>query len=468
MKNTYSVLITIFFIFFTSTTQGQFILNGTASQLDENCYQLTPASPNAIASIWQEDQISLTSSFDLQFNMNFGCTDIGADGMVFVLHTNPTQLGQSGGDIGYGANFIPSLAVEFDTYDNIVNADLAADHIAILRDGIVDHNNPGSLAGPINASSTVNNIEDCNYHPVRIIWDADNMILDVYFDCIFRLSYSGDIINDIFGGDPMVYWGFTGSTGGKTNVQSICFDAVESTVTSTNQTFSICEGVDIQLNGSLQNADYLWMPNTDLNNPNISNPIASPSGNITYIGTGVDQCENEFIDTFNIVVNTLEINFELQPAFSDTILCNGELLNLTLQTDSNNEIVWQDGSTDNSFTISQAGSYEVMIGNDCAETVVNLEVESGNCLVTMPNVFTPDSDGINDFFGPVSEGAVEVLQFKIFNRWGEVVFNENTSQGWDGKYKDKAAPSDVYVYTIEFIKGNGTRELMSGDVTLIR
>lgn len=206
MKNFFKAFAMSCLVFFTIHVQGQFILNGTAFQLDEDCYQLTPAAISSIASIYHEDQISLANSFDLSFNMNFGCTDIGADGMVFVLNPSSTTLGDAGGDIGYGFNFNPSLGVEFDTYNNIVNADPAADHITVIRNGIVDHNNSNSLTNPVNASPTSDNIEDCAYHPVRIIWNADNMLLEVYFDCVLRTSYSGDIVNEIFGGDPMVYW----------------------------------------------------------------------------------------------------------------------------------------------------------------------------------------------------------------------------------------------------------------------
>ena len=458
-----------FLIFFSISSKGQFILNGTATQLDQNCYQLTPAAIASIASIWNEDQINLTTSFDFRFNMNLGCTDVGADGMVFVLNPSSSTLGTSGGDIGYGINFNTSLGVEFDTYRNDISADLDADHIAIIQDGNVDHNHPNNLAGPVQANATEINIEDCEYHPVRIIWDADNMSLEVYFDCTLRLSYQGDIVNEIFGGDPMVYWGFTASTGGETNVQSICFDSFESTVLTTNQNLNICAGEEIQLSASQQNINYSWTPSDGLNDPNSSNPLASPTENITYIGTGMDECENEFIDTFNIIVNTVEINFEISPAFSDTTLCEGQTIDLMIQTDATNTITWQDGSTNPSFIISQAGSYEVTIGNDCATaTTINMEVESTNCLVSMPNVFTPDGDGLNDFFAPVSDGFVEILQFKIFNRWGNVVFDKNNQEGWDGTNDGKSVPSDVYVYTIELINGDGSRELLSGDVTLVR
>ena len=86
-KNTCLVFLVTSLIFFTINVNGQFILNGTASQLDSNCYQLTPDVSSSIASIWHEDLIDLSNSFDFKFNMNFGCNDVGADGMVFVLQT---------------------------------------------------------------------------------------------------------------------------------------------------------------------------------------------------------------------------------------------------------------------------------------------------------------------------------------------------------------------------------------------
>lgn len=463
-----TIVILFSFFLFTTTTNGQFILNGTAIQLDQDCYQLTSAAIAQIASIWKEDQISLTNSFDLKFNLNFGCNDLGADGIVFVLQTNPNILGQAGGDIGYGLGFTPSLGVEFDTYRNDVNGDPNADHIAIIQDGNVNHNNGNSLAGPVNAAN-VEDIEDCVYHPVRIIWNATDLLLEIYFDCELRLSYTGDIVNEIFGGDPIVYWGFTASTGGETNVQSVCFDAIEGNTSGTNQTISLCEGEETELSASQQSASYSWTPTTGLSDPNSTNPIATPTENITYFGMGMDACENVFMDTFNIEVSTSTINYQIEPEFVNAILCAGETIDIMIQTDANNDIIWQDSSTNAAYIISQPGSYEVVISNACSSETFSIEVEGiEDCKVTMPNVFTPDGDGLNDFFGPVTGGTIEVLQFKVFNRWGNEVFNETNTQGWDGTVDGKTAVSDVYVYIIEYISGDGNREFLSGDITLVR
>ena len=468
-KKSVTVLFLSFFMLFLTQVHGQFSLNGTAFQLDENCYQMTPDVLTSIASIWQEDQIDLSNSFDFKFNLNLGCADAGADGMVFVLHPTINVLGQSGGDIGYGGNFIPSLGVEFDTFRNGDLADLDADHIAILRDGNVNHANPNNLAGPVNAATT-DDVEDCVYHPVRITWDATGLLLEVYFDCELRLSYTGDIVNDIFGGNPVVFWGLVASTGGVSNVQSVCFDSSESVTSETSQTLSVCEGEELIIEASQPSANYSWSPTTGLSDPNLPNPTVFPTENITYIGMGSDACDNEFVDTFNIIVNSTVIDYEIQPSFTDTVLCAGETIDLMLQTDSNNEILWQDGTTESSYFIDESGSYEVVISNDCSSPItINLEVTLlTDCMVSMPNAFTPDGDGVNDLFAPVSQLTIEIFQFKIYNRWGNLVFDETTTQGWDGTADGKAATSDVYVYVIEYSTDNGEKEILSGDVTLIR
>jgi gliding motility-associated-like protein len=92
-------------------------------------------------------------------------------------------------------------------------------------------------------------------------------------------------------------------------------------------------------------------------------------------------------------------------------------------------------------------------------------------LLAMPNAFTPNGDGVNDFFQYLSTGVIdEVVEFRVFNRWGQVVYNnENPGEGWDGNYKGKPQPSEVYMYMVKirFLDGE-LSELLKGDVTLLR
>lgn len=92
----------------------------------------------------------------------------------------------------------------------------------------------------------------------------------------------------------------------------------------------------------------------------------------------------------------------------------------------------------------------------------------------IPNTFSPNNDGSNDVFYLRGTGLFRVKTFRVFNRWGEVVFENrevpvnNPAYGWNGNYKGKAAQPDVYIYQLEIICANGELIKYSGNVALIR
>jgi len=90
--------------------------------------------------------------------------------------------------------------------------------------------------------------------------------------------------------------------------------------------------------------------------------------------------------------------------------------------------------------------------------------------VEVPNVFTPNGDGDNDTFSAVSIVPVEVVQLRIWNRWGKLVFeSKEGEETWNGQLNDKAATSDVYIYKLQYSIAGGTNIYTEqGDVTLLR
>ena len=118
-----------------SSVVAQFNLQGDGYYLGNSCYLLTEAENGQISTIWHEEQIDLNLPFELQFKMNFGDNNQGADGMMFVLQNESSTIeGQIGEDIGFG-NIDPGLGIEFDTFKNENLGDMNADHIGIHRDG---------------------------------------------------------------------------------------------------------------------------------------------------------------------------------------------------------------------------------------------------------------------------------------------------------------------------------------------
>lgn len=132
----------------------------------------------------------------------------------------------------------------------------------------------------------------------------------------------------------------------------------------------------------------------------------------------------------------------------------------------------------------QGSSYEIIVesNNDLIEAI--LEPGGGNFCegvsalnyagiapyVDVPNAFTPNSDSKNDVFKAIAPVGVTILEMTIVNRWGQKVFSEtNSNDGWDGKFNNKDAPSDTYVFVVKYqLEQGGIIESRRGEVTLYR
>ncbi len=297
-----NILIIIFFVsiafVYTDRSTAQVCqTNGDAVTLSNSCYIVSLAQSWSIGSVWYYQQLDLDNPFNIEITMNFGTKDtIGADGIVFVLQqVGLSAIGTGGYGIGF-VGFLPALGIEFDTYNNGSNGDLAADHIAILRDGNTFHTNPTlHLAGPVQASVTGINIEDGADHIVKISWDPTCDSIKVYFDCNFRLSLKYDVISDIFSGNPDVWWGFTSATGAYNNIHKVCVDTA-----NVMKDTAICKGDTIQLNAYEGGTDYLWSPYYAISDTAIGNPFVYPGITTKYYVSYKDKCGLQKYDSVTV------------------------------------------------------------------------------------------------------------------------------------------------------------------------
>jgi gliding motility-associated-like protein len=232
----------IFMLVFACTIQfslhaqqnNPYIVNGNAVPESCHCYLLTPDAPWMAGSVWNKNKISLTQSFNYVFNVFLGCKDgEGADGIVFVLQPIGTNIGTAGQGLGF-QNIIPSIGIPIDTWQNFDYSDPWFDHIGIYKNGDLRNGSSNTLAGPVEVLNNNDNIEDCNWHTFRIIWDVNTKILSAEIDGIPRVQAQVDLVADIFNNDPEVYWGFSAATGGRNNTQKFC--------TSLNPSFFIPDG----------------------------------------------------------------------------------------------------------------------------------------------------------------------------------------------------------------------------------
>ena len=211
----------IIFFILQSPVIAQYTVNGNAIKENCNCYRLTENENGRSGSVWNNNMINLSQSFDFTFDVFLGCNDGGADGIAFVLQPISTSVGSMGGGMGY-LGITPGVGVTLDTYQNAVDSDPFYDHIAIQLNGNVNHASPNTLTPITQISATSSNVEDCQTHLLKIVWDAASTTMTVYFDGVLRLSTTRDFVNTVFGGNTQVFWGFTGATGGLSNLQRFC------------------------------------------------------------------------------------------------------------------------------------------------------------------------------------------------------------------------------------------------------
>jgi gliding motility-associated-like protein len=147
---------------------------------------------------------------------------------------------------------------------------------------------------------------------------------------------------------------------------------------------------------------------------------------------------------------------------------------------SNQAIAWLwnfgDGAVDSLSTLQNPihsyrfiGTYKVCLyvtdKNGCVDTICGSEKIS--LPIGVPNAFSPNGDGQNDLFS-IYGGPFTEVHLKIYNNWGELIYETDKPEGWDGRVKGIEQPAGVYVYTIYCVSEDGEEHKLSGDVTLLR
>ena len=162
--------------------------------------------------------------------------------------------------------------------------------------------------------------------------------------------------------------------------------------------------------------------------------------------------------------------------------CKGDVITLDATQSFAADYLWNTGATTPSLQITNPGVYSVDVSTLCSTTSQAVDViPSTDCDIIeihteihIPNVFSPNGDGINDVFG-ISFGPdiqVTAMQGTIFDRWGNMVFDSKSVPFvWDGFFKNERVMPGVYVYRIEckyIATGIQREEIFTGDVTVIR
>ena len=237
----------------------------------------------------------------------------------------------------------------------------------------------------------------------------------------------------------------------------------------------ICFDDSIKISAQITASSFKWSPSSNISGGNTLNPIVFPPFTTDYIITVRDTlgCPKPVSDTVNV--------FVIQPiqafAGNDTNIVINQPLQLIAT--GGDIYKWQPATGLNKTDVfnpvailqkSQQYIVKVSTAEGCfAYDTINVRVFTTPPGFFVPNAFTPNIDGRNDTFKPIAAGIAVFKYFRIYNRWGQLVFATNQpGKGWDGTLNGREQPLGVYVWVAEAVTYTGVNIKDKGTVALIR
>lgn len=144
-------------------------------------------------------------------------------------------------------------------------------------------------------------------------------------------------------------------------------------------------------------------------------------------------------------------------------------------TDNNNpgaSYLWSTGEQTNTIVVDKTGIYEVVVSYGNCDTKGSKSIIPDLDCIFIPNAFTPNGDGNNDYFKPVWYDINEIGTYRmgVYNRYGQQMYftEDKTAKGWNGSFKGTRCELDTYMYYISIVDKQGNTKTFKGDVILLR
>jgi gliding motility-associated-like protein len=151
-------------------------------------------------------------------------------------------------------------------------------------------------------------------------------------------------------------------------------------------------------------------------------------------------------------------------------MCNGEVFKL-YPMGAGAQYKWQDSSSVPIYNVTQPGTYALVSSNTCGRAVDSVDVRFQDCTsqVYVPTAFSPNGDGMNDYFRPRYRGMISNFEISVYDRWGERVYYTTDPQiGWTGKKQGTYLPTGTYIWIMQYVSGDtGKLVKKNGSVTII-
>ncbi len=238
---------------------------------------------------------------------------------------------------------------------------------------------------------------------------------------------------------------------------------------------SVCYGFNVPLQAS-GGSIYNWSPPYFLNATNISNPVSQkPTASVRYVVTVRDTlgCPKPVNDT--VLVKIVRLLANAGPSDTSVVLgqtlqlsaTGGTIYNWTPITYLNNPNISNPVSNplDSIVYFLRVSDSTGCFGYDTIKVRV-FRVSPG---LYVPTAFTPNGNGVNDLFRPIALGIRSLESFRVYNRYGELVYStQKIGEGWDGFYKGASQGTGTFVWYAEATDYQGKKIKKKGTVVLVK
>ncbi len=433
-----------------------------------------------------------TTNFTLTATIAYGGTVCTNDASVAFTNTCCTAVAAAGIDAsfcGVGTTVLGSPAEDGMTYQWSPVTGLSDPNIAQPTVNIV---NTGSTTITTVYTLTVTNVADggCT--------DSDEVTINIYPNPIVnagtydpvcvdapQLPLIGTPVGGVFSGTGVSGSNFDPSVGTQIVTYNYtdgngCSGSASSTIVvnplpviNAGSDLSICQGESVTLNGS-GGTSYQWS-NGVTNGVSFTPGLGSQIYTVT--GTDANGCVSTDQVSITVVIPPIaSVSADIQSGYP------GLVVNLSNDSEGATSYIWNFGNGQILNTTSDG--IQTITYSGVGTAVVQLTANNGICsdldtlhiliipfpdpILNIPNVFSPNGDGVNEFFS-IETMYVEALLVKVFNRWGNIVSEFNgLVTGWDGNVNGNEASDGVYFYTYIATGINGKELSGHGNVTLIR
>lgn len=248
-----------------------------------------------------------------------------------------------------------------------------------------------------------------------------------------------------------------------------------------NEERTICLGAPLKLELDVQPSDfdgynYLWFPPTGLNDPYLKEPdfFVTETGLYSFMVTAQTEklgCTGSDTITFNVKpaahLTDVTPDFTLKYGAQMQMGANGVPYYTWIPENHldfpNSATPTVTGLEPTTFTVIGMNEY------GCRDTAyVKMDIDYTMHEI-LPTAFSPNGDGRNDVFSLKNMNFQRIIEFKIYNRWGQEIFSTTDhKRGWDGTYNGVPQEIGIYNYIIRVVIPDGKQRVYKGDVTLVR